>query len=612
MKFMRSQAGLAAVLCIFFLGITSIAGTNGFVVPSFRGSTNSEFGYWETFSVPVGAPGNRPDKPGATTDAILSQTNGTAFLTGSGNIYNLAGASSFTLADATSVTVGTVILQTRTIGSELDYTSILLTYSDDGGSHSLAPLFRYELDRTAGQGFNVSSLWQWDLTGLDVTNYIIVFHADGTSLSFDSLTLDTASQFSRAFPQQPFTLRSTPANLARWMYPFNSNPESRPTASVFGSLGSAPDFDSRDAQYLLGWNTTNQIPAGQGADHYLIRRARVTLTIASGNQYTYTGTLPDYRSYFPTNDPRHLPSLTSGSPVELFGAGFRGGYAATNYPQNGPWGISPNVYATNRIAYAAGFDTNGILVDVSNNVGDNGTDEIAAPFEVAPFAVGQSIDVKPGDQMPAGSQLTFDLNLEDPLIYRYIQDGLNNGNLSFMATSFIAASFSGPPTYPNFYTIFSPIATASQYPLLDLEGTIVRTNIDTDGDSLPDDWENFYFGKLGVGAMNDFDGDGASNLAEFQAGTNPTHAGSVFQVSSIQHEINMAELHFRFAPGREYTVRRSEDLKNWQTVTPSSLIYSSAWLAKSGTNIAYPSPVFSVWRDTNAVNAQSYYRIEER
>ena len=609
MKMIRLFVGLATVVSALTIGPgVARAGTNGFIAPAFRGSANSEFGYWETFTTPAGVPGNLPDQPGATTDAVLTQTNTNAFLTGSGNIYNLASASSFTLADATPFTLGTVVLQIRTIGSELDYNSVSLIYSNGSGAHSLAPLFCYELNRALSQGYSVSSLWQWNLAGLGVTNYAIVFNASGSSLSFDSLMLDTAGQFTKAFLQQPFALQSTPANLARWMYPFNGNPASRPTASVFGSLGSTPDFDSRDAQYLLGWNTTNNIPAGQGAKNYLIRRARVTLTIASGNQYTYTGTLCDYRTYFPTNDPRHVPPASS-SPVELFGAGFRGGYAATNYPQDGPWGIVPNVYYTNRAAYAAGFDTNGILADVSNNVGDDDTNEISVAFEVAPFAVGQTTNVAPGQLMPVGSQLTFDLNLDDPLIYGYVQAGLNGGNLSFMAASLVAASFSGPPTYPNFYTVFSPIATPGQYPLLDIEGEIVRANSDGDGDGLPDDWENFYFGSLIYGATNDADGDGLNNLAEQQTGTIPTASTNLFKALSIQHEPNAAELHFTFAPGRQYAIRWSDDLQNWQTTTNPSLTYSSAWLAKSGTNLVYPSPVFGVWHDTNAASPQRFYRV---
>jgi len=172
------------------------AGTNGFVVPAFRGSPNSESGYWETFTTPVGAPGN-PARAGATTDAVLEQSNASAFLTGSGNIYNLDGTSAFTLTDSTPFTLGSVVLQTRTLGTELDYANVSLSYTDGTGLHTLSPLARIELDRGTqpGLGETVSSLWQWDLTGLNVNSYSLNFAASGPSTSFDSMTLDTWNQF---------------------------------------------------------------------------------------------------------------------------------------------------------------------------------------------------------------------------------------------------------------------------------------------------------------------------------------------------------------------------------------------------------------------------------
>jgi len=296
--------------------------------------------------------------------------------------------------------------------------------------------------------------------------------------------------------------------------------------------------------------------------------------------------------------------------VELFGAGFRSGYSSITYPQDGPWAVDANGgYHSNRVVYAAGFDTNGALVDVSNNVGDDGTNEITAPFEVAPFAVGQTTNVAPGELLPIGSKLTFDLNLDDPLIYGYLQSGLNDGNLSFTVSSFASASRSGPPSYPNFYIIFSPIATPDQYPILDIEGEIVRTNLDSDADGLPDDWENFFFGSLINGATTDLDGDGAGNLGEYQAGTTPTAATNSLKVLSVGTESNAAELYFQSAPGREYVIQASDDFQHWQMVTNPPLRYSSAWLSKVGTNLAYPAPVYSVWRDTNAGGPQRFYRI---
>lgn len=616
MKLNRNKLVLSVILALAAASapVNLAAGTTGFVAPSFRGSANTEFGYWEMFTVPIGAPGNLPDQSGATTiDARLTQTDPGAFLTGSGNIYDLA-TSSFILSDSTPYTLGTVVMQARTLGSEIAYNTVSMTYSNESGLHSLAPLFRYETDRSAG---GVSFFWQWNLTGLGATSYSVSFSAGGTSLSFDSLMLDTSAQFTNAFQGQPFKLQSI-ANLARWNYPFNGAPANREAASVFGALGSSPDFDARDAQYLLGWNTTNLIPTGLGATNYQIRRARVTLTIASGN-YTFTGTPRDYRSYFPTNDPRYVAPTSVSTPVELFGAGFRGGftnqasvfvpYASTNYPQAGPWGILPGQFHSNRVAYAAGFNTNGVLIDISNNVGDDETNEIAGPFEIAPFAYGQSTNATEGQVMVAGDHMTFEINLADPLIYGYLQKGLHEGNLSFMVASLINASLGGPITYPNFYTSFSPLADPDEMPLLDIEGGIIRPSVDSDADGLPDGWENFQFGSLANAATDDTDGDTASNLAEYRAGTIASAGTNLFKVLSVKHAATSSELRFHVAPSRQYTIQQSDDLSNWQTVANPAVTYSSDWLSKSVANPSYPSPVYGVWRDTNAASSNRFYRV---
>lgn len=185
-----------ALPILAFLCATPMAGaaTNNFHVPFFRGTENSEAGYWENFSTAVGQPGNTADKPGRTTGAVLVQNDPGAFLTGSLNIYNVERVSDFTLADSTPFTLGTVVLQTRTLGSELLYSGVALTYEGSSGPVRLEPMFRLELDRGTILGASVSSLFQWDLAGRGITDYTITFQADGPSLSFDALTLDTWNQ----------------------------------------------------------------------------------------------------------------------------------------------------------------------------------------------------------------------------------------------------------------------------------------------------------------------------------------------------------------------------------------------------------------------------------
>lgn len=464
-------------VCSAFEACRVSAGTNGFFVPFFRGLATSEAGYWETFTVSVGAPGNLPDRAGASSGAVLTQLEANAILTGSGNIYNVSGTNVFEVADATPFTVGTVILQARTLGSELDYNSISLIYSNDSGQHSIAPLSRVELNRGTqpGLGATVSSLWQWDLTGLNIDAYTILFRANGASLSFDAMTLDTWNQFVPLF-SLPFNVNDTAPAIERWMYAFNAAPCDRPAGSVFGSIGDAAGVDTRHAQHLIGWDTVSVIPTNRGPARYLVGRCRITLTINRGNLFEYDPTKDDFRTYFETEHPDYLSDADAGRPVELFGVGFRNGYDAESFDQCAPFGTNAPGH---RNVYAAGYSTNGILVDVSNNVGK--TNANFPRFEVAPFATGQTTNVAPGQFVPPGAKITFDLNLNDPFVLAYVQNGLNSGRLRLMVSSLhVTSGQLGTPSYPDFATHFNEaVLTPTR---LELEGLAVGNgDVDSDG-----------------------------------------------------------------------------------------------------------------------------------
>ena len=56
--------------------------------------------------------------------------------------------------------------------------------------------------------------------------------------------------------------------------------------------------------------------------------------------------------------------------------------------------------------------------------------------------------------------------------------------------------------------------------------TLAYGQLDLDGSGLPDQWELYYFGHVGVDPNADPDGDGLSNLEEYQSGTDPLTANN--------------------------------------------------------------------------------------
>lgn len=183
------------------------ASTNNFVVPTFRGQPDSEIGFWERFTVAYGAPGNTADQPDGTSGAVVTQTlSSSAFATGSGNLYDPSAPMGFILTDTTPFVLGTVVLQVRTLGSELAYEEVRLTWADGAGMQVLFPGTRQELDRGTVAGASVSTLWQWDLQGRGITEYTVSFGTHDSSLSLDAITLDTWAGFTSVPEPTPYGL----------------------------------------------------------------------------------------------------------------------------------------------------------------------------------------------------------------------------------------------------------------------------------------------------------------------------------------------------------------------------------------------------------------------
>jgi len=367
---------------------------------------------------------------------------------------------------------------------------------------------------------------------------------------------------------QSFDLDFAQPTLDQWMYPYNSDPAGRPTAPVFSTLGDDAGVDTRHAQFLVGFDTASQVATNRGARNYLVRRARFTATVSRDNVFAYDPTPDAATTYYETNHPAYQADGDPGRPIELFGAGFRNGFTADTFFEGSPFGA--NGIAT-RNAYAAGYRTNGALVDVSNNVGK--TNGLYPHFEAHPFAIGRNPNLAPGALVPMDTTFTFDLNLADPLVRQYLQEALAAGRLCLMVTWLGGGTFGGQPSYPDFYNKESVLGDP---PTLELEGTVVTTG-DTDQDGLPDDWENFHFGNLSLGANDDPDRDEAPNLAEYRTGTDPTEAASALRMVAIDRdESGVTTLRFQFAASRGYAIEYSADLEHWWAVENPALTYHVA------------------------------------
>ena len=89
---------------------------------------------------------------------------------------------------------------------------------------------------------------------------------------------------------------------------------------------------------------------------------------------------------------------------------------------------------------------------------------------------------------------------------------------------------------------------------------------DTDADGLPDAWELASMGDLRGGISTDRDQDGFSDLAEWQAGLNPTRADAFVRAASSGDGV---VLEWNGTPGRTFSIQRADSIHGpfvpWKT-----------------------------------------------
>lgn len=116
---------------------------------------------------------------------------------------------------------------------------------------------------------------------------------------------------------------------------------------------------------------------------------------------------------------------------------------------------------------------------------------------------------------------------------------------------------------------------------------------DTDHDGIPDAWETAHFHNLttaGAAATSDYDKDGASDLAEFLAGTAPDDALSHLKVRSITlNGDGDVTLQWQSIPGKTYTIESNTGLAMPDWVPVASGILAIAPSCQHTVHLAPPA-----------------------
>lgn len=256
-------------------------------------------------------------------------------------------------------------------------------------------------------------------------------------------------------------------------------------------------------------------------------------------------------------------------------------YCGLGYPTNFPAEVSNHIalilrgtlFFSDKVAnaLAAGAQAAVIFNNVPGNF--NGTLQTTSTWIPA-----LSLSQADGQTLQAALPGTGTVvNVLDPTqIYQFL-NGTSmatphvSGAVAFAAMNFPTESV--PQRIQRILTTATPVPALADKTITGARLNLARI-VDSDSNGLPDWWELQYFGHLtGADPTADPDDDGASNLAEFLAGTDPTDPGSALRLSA-QRPADQSHLTFEWpsAAGRHYRLLRGTNLlTGFDTVVQTNL-----------------------------------------
>ncbi|HWX21392.1 MAG TPA: S8 family serine peptidase [Candidatus Binatia bacterium] len=297
------------------------------------------------------------------------------------------------------------------------------------------------------------------------------------------------------------------------------------------------------------------------------------------------------------------PMLFSGSTTGLTSAIYDCGFG---FPTNFPASVSNNIALISRgtLTFAAkvanAMAAGARAAVIYNNTTGSFAGTLQFPSNWIPAV---SIDQTNGQAIQATLPTTVTVvSYYDPsTIYQFL-DGTS------MATPHVA----GAVAFAAMNIPSETVAQRIQRLLANVDAVpglngVVRTGgrlnlqrtVDTDGNGLPDWWEQIYFGHLtGTDPNADPDHDGASNLAEWLAGTNPTNATSCLRLALPRMAAtNGFVVQWPSVAGKFYRLQRATNLlAGFNTLVQ--------------TNIAATAPTNTAVDPATSPSNARFYRIE--
>ena len=219
----------------------------------------------------------------------------------------------------------------------------------------------------------------------------------------------------------------------------------------------------------------------------------------------------------------------------------------------------------------------------------------------------------PGDDFNYQIRVRIDMLRENSASYS--SQALNTGKIFT-----IGIESGGKIFYPLEMATPPAIGSASDRRRLNL-----TLGVDSDGDGLPDAWEESQLYQGGVlpgtdgwdlsliDRTGDLDRDGVSNGTEYLAGTYAADASSVLGLQIKEKLETAVRLEFYAIYGKSYVLQASSDLKQWSDATfvltppgadPPDISQSSLLSTRTG--------ITSLYTGVAAASPSTYYRLAIR